>query len=171
MSASGSSICQVCNDKHSAVYRCDICDEFMCETVAQFHLNSKLTKNHHLILLEVTPDSQVRAKLLSQLNELAPLVTCNLHQEDFRFYDEDCKQLLCRDCAIVTHHGHRCCFIKDAAINHYSYLESQIQETKYQSNSIKQAAVNISNIKVKLLEDCSRVHLEIDKLFDEVSVN
>ena len=40
---------------------------------------------------------------------------CPTHGDQFRFYDEECKKVLCRDCVILDHNGHKCVQLKEAA--------------------------------------------------------
>lgn len=162
-------LCQVCNDIHSAIIHCEVCGEGLCEVAAKIHQNGKTTKDHALKPLVIEPANEVIASLLNELTHLLPMITCSLHNEEFKYYDEDCKRLLCRDCAVATHHGHRCIFIKDATITHLNFLLSKVQEVKFQSDVIKQAETATSIVRSKLSEEYERIHQDIGQRFDLVS--
>ena len=167
-STSTSSCCQVCIDIHPAIFRCDECEENLCQVAANIHQRGKSTKNHALRPIDTEAATDIITNLMSQLAVLSPLITCPEHREEFKYFDEDCKKLLCRDCAIVTHHGHRCSFIKDAADTKQVLLESSVQEARFQCDAIKKAEAEVSVVKSKLQEEYQQVHQAIGDLFDRV---
>ena len=164
-----SSCCQVCTDIHPAFFRCDDCEESLCQVAASIHQRGKITKSHVLKPFDSDPANGIFTSLMSQLAVPSPLITCPQHKEEFKYFDEDCKKLLCRDCAIVTHHGHRCSFIKDAADTKQVLLESSVQEARFQCDAIKKAEAEVSVVKSKLQEEYQQVHQAIGDLFDRVS--
>jgi hypothetical protein len=168
-SASSTYYCQVCSDIHTAIFRCDECEENLCQVAASFHQKGKSTKNHALKAIESPPANDIISNLMGQLSILSPMITCPQHKEEFKYFDEDCKKLICRDCVVVSHHGHRCSFIKDAATSHRALLESSVQEARFQSDAIKKAEAEVSVVKSKLQEEYQQVHQSIGDLFDRVS--
>ncbi|MFN9959242.1 MAG: B-box zinc finger protein, partial [bacterium] len=137
--STSSCCCQVCTDIHPAIFRCDECEENLCQVAANIHQRGKSTKNHVLRPIDTEaatditePSNDIITNLMIQLAVLSPLIICPEHREEFKYFDEDCKKLLCRDCAIVTHHGHRCSFMKDTAHTKQVLLESSVQEARFQ---------------------------------------
>ena len=43
--------CDLCEDKHTALYHCKDCSENLCETIAGIHKKGKATKGHLVLLL------------------------------------------------------------------------------------------------------------------------
>ena len=168
-SSSSSSCCQVCADIHSAIFRCDECEENLCQVAANIHQRGKSTKNHVLKRIDTQTANDIITDLISQLAVPSPLITCPQHREEFKYFDEDRKKLLCRYCAIITRHGHRCSFMKDAANTKQVVLESPAQEARFQCDAIKKAEAEVSVVKSKLQEDYQQVHQAIGDLFDRVS--
>jgi hypothetical protein len=70
---------------------------------------------------------------------------------------------------VVTHNGHRCSFIKDAATINRVLLESSLQEARFQNDAIKEAEAEVSEVKSKSQTEYQQVHQAIGDLFDRVS--
>ncbi len=145
-------------DIHPASFRCDECEENLCQVASNIHQRGKSTKNHVLKPIETQPANDIISSLMDQLAILSPMITCPQHKEEFKYFDEDCKQLLCRDCVVVTHHGHRCSFIKDAATINRVLLESSVQEARFQNDAIKKAEAEVSEVKSKLQTEYQQFH-------------
>jgi tripartite motif-containing protein 56 len=158
--------CQLCDDEHVAVFYCVECGENMCELIANAHQKAKLSRNHKLISLSGKSSSSEHN---AELQALTKLVVCPDHKDDYKFYDEECKQVICRDCIALIHHGHRCISIKDAANNFRSSMESKCQEVKFQLDAVKQGEKKVTVVRSDLDKTYQKVHQEIGEAFDKVS--
>ncbi|XP_068699703.1 tripartite motif-containing protein 2-like [Montipora foliosa] len=101
-------LCQTCDDdRHPAISCCLDCKEYMCKDAAHFHTRQKATRGHCVVTLE---ELKANPKLAAVGD-----VICPEHNDQFRFFDEDCGQVVCRDCVTLKHHGHKCLSLADAA--------------------------------------------------------
>ncbi|XP_068752799.1 E3 ubiquitin-protein ligase TRIM56-like [Montipora capricornis] len=101
-------LCQICDDeKHPATSCCLDCKEYMCKDVARLHTRQKLARHHCVVSLEELKANPMLVGLSDAL--------CPEHNDQFRFFDEDCGHVVCRECVILKHHGHKCLSLADAA--------------------------------------------------------
>ena len=109
-------VCTVCVDHHPAVAHCTDCDEHMCQSVADVHVLMKATRNHRVEKLPgapVTPAAAAPAPSAPSAASADP--QCGIHHEPFKYWDVQCGRLLCVDCAVLQHVGHKCQSLSEAA--------------------------------------------------------
>ena len=63
------------------------------------HTRSKTSLDHRVVSLEE--------------RKANPL--CPEHNDPFRFFDENCGRVICRDCFALSHCGHTCVLVAEAA--------------------------------------------------------
>ena len=91
--------CTNCNDDEDAMSRCVECTEFLCVFCVTAHRRFRLTKDHRIILLDA---------LKYDRSTVHRPVHCPLHDpEHFLFFCEVCQELICKECTILMHRGHR----------------------------------------------------------------
>ena len=112
--------CEACDENHPANFRCLDCKENMCKTAAQFHTRNKASRDHRVVTLE---ELEANPQLVSVS------LTCQKHNDKFRFFDEKCGQVVCRECIALEHFGHECLPLAEAAIKYTPQVELLIAET------------------------------------------
>ena len=112
--------CEACDENHPANFRCLDCKENMCKTAAQFHTRNKASRDHRVVTLE---ELEANPQLVSVS------FTCQKHNDKFRFFDEKCGQVVCRECIALEHFGHECLPLAEAAIKYTPQVELLIAET------------------------------------------
>ncbi len=158
--------CQGCDENHPAVYRCLDCEDNFCETVAKSHLKLKGTRDHKLVPLA---ESSVKLPHVDEeWQSLVKKVICPVHNDEFKYFDESCGCVICRDCFALTHHGHKCVSIKEAAIGCKGRLDGKCQEVKFQADLIKQGEKKALDTKAALDKEYEKIHGEIGDVFDKV---
>lgn len=66
--------------------------------------------------------------------------TCTTHPgKKLKYYDEDCKQMLCSACAVVNHSGHKCSTLADTAKKCKDSNSSKIAQVQKQVQELKEA--------------------------------
>ena len=96
----GSHYCEACDgEQHPATLCCLDCKEDMCNTAAGFHTRSKASRDHRVVSLE---ELKANPKLA------AVTVFCPEHNDQYRYLDEDCGHVVCRDCVTLEHSGQKC---------------------------------------------------------------
>ena len=124
----GTHECEACDEKHPANFCCLDCKENMCKTAAQFHKRSKTSRDHRVVSLE-------ELKANPQLDSVS--VLCPEHNDQFRFFDQDCGRVICRDCYALDHSGHKCVVVAEAASKYRQEMEALVTKASCQVEKIK----------------------------------
>eukprot|EP00111_Clytia_hemisphaerica_P004669 TCONS_00013412-protein len=91
--------CTACSDKTDAISRCVECSEFLCLCCVTAHRRIRVTKDHKIIPLDTLRYDQ---------SMVHRPVYCPTHSpEVFTYFCEVCKELVCKDCTILEHRGHK----------------------------------------------------------------
>lgn len=64
---------------------------------------------------------------------------CAEHHETFRFYDEQCGQVICRDCVALSHNGHKCCALAVAAAKCREDIGAVLSQTVTRAKQVEAA--------------------------------
>ena len=138
----GSLICETCDDEqHPATSCCLDCKENMCKDAARFHTRQKISRDHRVVSLE---ELKANPKLA------AVPVYCSEHNEQFRFFDEDCGHVVCRDCVTLKHNGHKCLSLAEAASKYRQEMEALATKASTHAEEIKAAEARVEGVSLKL---------------------
>ena len=151
--------CEACDDKHPAISFCLTCQEAMCEDAARWHARQKATRDHHVVSLE---DLKANPKLA------AVPVICSDHNEQFRFFDEDCGHVVCGECITLEHNGHKCLSLAEAASNYRQEMEALSTKASTHAEEIKAAEVRLEGVSSDLEQVYEEQAAFIQGTFEEV---
>ena len=105
-------VCVQCATSGKAVAFCRQCADFICENCTRSHAQMKAFAGHVVSSLEELKKGGVKNIPLKE----APPVTCGDHGgEPKRLFCFDCECLICRDCTIIDHVGHKFEFVNKCA--------------------------------------------------------
>ena len=91
--------CTNCEDESSATARCLDCAEFLCSNCIHAHRRIRVTKDHRIVSLDT---------LQADKQSLHRPSFCPQHEDEmFMFYCLPCDGLICRECTILDHRGHK----------------------------------------------------------------
>lgn len=91
--------CTNCEDEAAATSRCLECAEFLCSNCVLAHRRIRVTKDHRILSLD---------KLQADKQTLHRPSFCKQHVDEmFMFYCVPCDRLICRECTILDHRGHK----------------------------------------------------------------
>ena len=155
----GSQDCEACVKKHPATFCCIDCKENMCATASEFHKRSKASCDHQVVSLE-------ELKANPQLASLS--VFCPEHNDQFRFFDEDCGRVICRDCQALNHNSHKCVALAEAASKYRKEMEALVTKASSQAEKIKAAEAQVRRASVSMTEACEKQRAELQGYFGEV---
>ena len=88
--------CGNCEEKTPLKFYCFACNTFLCEKCAGAHSKWKLFKGHHVKEIGNFESSDVQ-------DYARKSNVCEKHEDELRFYCENCNICICRDCAILEH--------------------------------------------------------------------
>ena len=91
--------CTNCEDNSEADARCLECAEFLCLNCVSAHRRIRLTKDHRILTLD---------SLQADKQNFHRPSFCGQHEdEQYMFYCVQCDRLICRECTILEHRGHK----------------------------------------------------------------
>ena len=155
----GTHECEACDEQHPATFFCLDCKENMCKTAAQIHKRSKLSRDHRVVTFK-------ELKANPQLASVS--VLCPEHNDQFRFFDENCGHVICRDCYALNHNGHKCVVVAEAASKYRQEMEALVTKASCQVEKIKVAEAQVVQ-EVSLTDGaCVKQREKIQDFFREV---
>ena len=151
--------CEACDENHPANFRCLDCKENMCKTAAQFHTRNKASRDHRVVTLE---ELEANPQLVSVS------LTCQKHNDKFRFFDEKCGQVVCRECIALEHFGHECLPLAEATSKHRPQVEGLIEETNVLFHKAMAAEERVKAVRLELKNALEKGAADIHNFFTEV---
>ena len=157
----GSPICETCgdDDEHPATSCCLDCKEKMCKDAARWHGRHRSSRDHRVVSLE---ELNTNPKLA------AVPVFCLEHNEQFRFFDEDCGHVVCRDCVTLKHNGHKCLSLAEAASKYRQEMEALVTKASTQAEAIKGAETKVEGVSIELKQAYEKEAALLQGTFREV---
>ena len=104
-------VCESCSHKGKAIAFCRQCTAFLCAHCVEHHKALRVFAGHKVDTLE---DLKKGGALDIPLKE-APPPKCPEHDEPMKIFCFDCNHLICRDCTVIDHNGHKFNFLKKCA--------------------------------------------------------
>jgi len=155
----GSRLCESCDDKHPATSCCLDCKEDMCEDAARWHARNKASRDHRVVSLE---ELKANPKLA------AVSVFCSEHNEQFRFFDDECGHVVCRDCVTLKHNGHKCLSLAEAASKYRQEMETLATKASTHAEEIKAAEAKVEGVSLDLKQAYEKQAALIQGTFKEL---
>ena len=159
--------CEQCTSRDdAAVAFCCSCCSFLCNFCKESHKRMKKTYQHELI--------ELGGKKASEGNSLhighqSVYCTRTDHEEEkLKFYCKDCETLICRDCTIVIHQGHKyteCVKEGDAAREVLKQIGAKCNEAKL-SGTFAESIANGEKMLQKIDARKEEVKKEIEETFE-----
>ena len=104
-------LCEICSGAKAEAF-CRQCACFICSDCMKSHQKMKaLFPGHKVVTLE---ELKVGGACRLPLKEAPPRM-CKEHEEQLKIFCFDCNCLICRDCIVIDHAGHKYEFVKKSA--------------------------------------------------------
>jgi hypothetical protein len=153
------SVCVLCEgEQHPATHHCLDCKEMMCAPMASAHVRSKASSTHQVKMLELKPNSPLRTKPDS----------CPEHEEVFKYFDKQCNRLVCVSCVVLTHRGHECTSLAEAAKACRAEVESLITKGNGFVAVLNRTLQQVQAAAARLDNNNSQALTDLKCFFDEV---
>ena len=104
-------VCEQCAATAESLAFCCQCAEFICEDCVAIHRKIKVFAGHVVSSLEELKKGGVKNIPLKN----APPRKCDEHDKKLKLFCFDCECLICRDCTIIDHVGHKFEFVSKCA--------------------------------------------------------
>ena len=156
-------VCEQCSGAKATAF-CRQCAEFICANCERCHKKMKVFNSHvvaSLVDLKKGGDKNIPLKE-------APEVKCSDHNQVIGLFCFDCDRLICRDCTIVDHNGHKFEFLnKCAPESRKTLCDSLAPLQKVQadiSSAEKTLATEHANVVSQKEEVCKSIEQSFDTL-------
>ena len=126
-------VCQQCSGGSSDGF-CRQCAEFICGDCMEVHKKMKIFAGHEVLTLDELNEGGAK-KIVAK----PPPRMCQKHDEQKKIYCFDCDCLICRDCTVIDHTGHKYAFIKQATPQCREALVQQMAPLKAAHKSYSDA--------------------------------
>ena len=161
--------CEACLEDKAEAF-CRQCTKFICaECVKQHQRMKKLFPGHEVSTLEELKEGGVEEILIQEPSHKA----CKVHKQPMSVYCYDCNTLICRDCTIKDHLGHKYEFMLVAVPKTKEELTQQldplIKSQESRIHAIKEIQTTIAEVEnqggsvantIKI--SCKELHTIID---------
>ena len=139
--------CQNCSSDARAISFCHTCNMFICASCTNAHETMKAFSGHESVLF-----SEMKEGILSRLPiKKATTSTCQEHEgELLKLYCFECEQLICRDCTLVDHAGHRFKFVRRVADSIIEEVLSSLAHLRDTYTCINTAMERVESSKKKV---------------------
>ena len=152
-SPSGAS-CDRCieSSESVAVKFCCKCCKFLCKQCTEDHMRRRKTYEHELVEVGEEKEDQNGKGLLDNVPH--KVIYCQFHSDEvLKFYCKTCSCLICRDCVVLSHNGHKYERMEKVAEEERSDLMSLLTETDSAGSDLQDAIAQmekaIQNVKIK----------------------
>ena len=156
-------VCEQCSGTKATAF-CRQCAEFICADCERSHKKMKVF-NGHVVASQV--DLKKGGVKNIPLKE-APEVKCPEHQEFIRLFCFDCDHLVCRDCTIIDHNGHKFEFLNKCAPESRKTLRDSLAPLQKVQADIASAekilATDHANVVAQKEEVCKSIEQSFDIL-------
>ena len=155
--------CEQCHGGVSVAF-CRQCAEFICEKCVESHQQIKVFTGHKVVTLEELKKGGAKQILVSK----PPPPKCPIHDEPMKAYCYDCRRLICRDCIVINHAGHKSEFTKLAASESKKQLAEHLEPLKEVQANLYKAAEVVQFTKSEVLAQEVSVTKNIEQSFQQL---
>ena len=156
-------MCELCSGAKVEAF-CRQCAEFICSDCVRSHKRMKTFATHRVVTLQELKEGGAKEIPLKE----APPPMCKDHDEQLKIYCFDCNHLICRDCIIYDHAGHKSEFVKKSAPQYKKTLkESLAPLVKIQTN-ISAATREVEKVERDVSEQHKAVAGTIEQSFKQL---
>lgn len=151
--------CNVCSDEHNAQFVCLDCKQNLCQQASLWHTKTKLTLKHRVVSFE---ELKANPQLLQTSN------ICPEHGKSYRYFDQDCGRVICRDCAALNHNGHKCSSLVSAAATYKEEIGAKVEQVVARATQVEAAEVRAAEVSRRLDENFEQVAADVRAAFQEI---
>ena len=146
--------CGNCEEKKTLKFYCSDCNCFLCDECAGTHKKWKGFRGHHVKEIG-NFDSRDVQDYARRAN------VCKKHKDELRYFCDECKICICRDCAILEHQDHK-------KISFEQGLEKKKSDITNKMEQVEAVGRRLENRKESLEKRRIRVEYSIDQATNEV---
>ena len=156
-------VCEMCS-RAKAVAFCRQCTDFICSDCARMHGVMKVFAGHKVVTLQELKEGGAKAISLNK----APPSMCKDHNEQLKIYCFDCNHLICRDCIIRDHAGHKFEFVNKSASRYKKALKESLTPLAKIQTNISAATREVEKVEREVSEQHKAVAGTLEQSFKQL---
>ncbi|XP_068726366.1 E3 ubiquitin-protein ligase TRIM71-like [Montipora capricornis] len=163
-----SQICNSCDENNTSTCYCFVCQNFLCASCFEAHQRLKATRGHRNVLID-----NLQAQDVQEWIHRPVMCSQQYHgDQPLEFYCEDCKDLICHKCTVVSHDRHSKTDTQKAAQEQKMQIADVVAKVKaeivrYESEIKKQTDLRNKN-KVEILKEEEKMRDTVEKLIRDL---
>lgn len=151
--------CGLCHSSEQVVSFCSECNDYLCDLCNGAHKRMSMFSSHKLV-----PPGQARQKL-----KMKSFMCPNHPQEILKVYCTFCKTVICRDCALYSHHGHKFKPAEEATEEIKKSLRSDCKHLKSQLTTFRSHAQAVAKVEKHVTTYPDKMKAFITSHFNDLS--
>ena len=156
-------ICEMCSRAKAEAF-CRQCTEFICNDCVKLHGILKVFAGHKVVTLQELKEGGAKVIPLKE----APPSMCQVHDEQLKIYCFDCNHLICRDCVLYDHAGHKSEFVKKSAPQYKKTLKESLAPLAKIQTNISAATREVEKVEREVSEQHKAVAGKIEQSFKQL---
>ena len=156
-------VCEMCSRGKAEAF-CRQCTDFICNSCVGLHQTLKVFAGHKVVTLQELKEGGAKEIPLKE----APPSMCKDHDEQLKIYCFDCSRLICRDCIIYDHAGHKSEFVKKTAPQYKKTLQDSLTPLAQIQTNISAATTGIEKVEKEVSDQHKSVAGTIQRSFNQL---
>jgi len=156
-------VCEMCSGAKAEAF-CRQCTDFICNDCVRSHRKMKVFAGHEVVTLQELKEGGAKEIPLKE----APPSLCKKHDEQLKIYCFDCSCLICRDCIICDHAGHKIEFVKISAPQYKKMLKESLTPLAGTQTNILAATREVEKVENEVSEQHKAAASTIQQSFKQL---
>ena len=156
-------VCEMCSGAKAEAF-CRQCTYFICSDCVKSHSKMKVFAGHKVVTLQELKEGGAKKIPLKE----APPSMCKVHDEQLKIFCFDCNHLICRDCVIRDHAGHKFEFVKISAPHYKKTLKESLAPLENIQTNISAATKEVEKVEREVSEQHKVVAGTIEQSFKQL---
>ena len=154
--------CELCTGSKATAF-CRQCAEFICDKCTEAHHRMKTFNGHKVVTLEELKQGGAKLPI-----KKSPSAICKVHDEHMKIYCYKCHHLICRDCVIDEHTGHKYEFVKKAILGVKQKLADSLVPLRDIQASMNNASKAIESAKLDIKSQGTNAAANIEQSIQDL---
>ena len=153
-------VCQLCtNDVWSSAY-CHTCTKYICSFCREAHKRQKSTSNHDVRSLY---DVAKKSKFIGSPLARRTVIKCPIHvEQDVKLFCTNCHQVVCNDCTILIHRGHKVISASKASKIYAKLLKNGMEQVKPVCDYTNLSLSKLNEMSKRINKKCANVQSDVE---------
>jgi tripartite motif-containing protein 45 len=152
--------CHLCAGELLATCHCLTCGSNLCSFCKEAHKRQTLTSNHEIKVLN--DKKSKRSKSAERISDTSRTIKCSIHPQDLKLFCIVCHQVICPDCTILLHRGHKIISVQKASKIYIKVIKDELQKTRPMATYAIHSISKLFDLSKKINAKCLSVESEVE---------